>query len=354
MKNRRESRDSKSSSNKNRVNPTRERAKRKVAKKPLSQRRFEKGPSDSNKKPQRRPRPASLREPRPDQAQANTAWSSPAKWYDNLVGQEGSEYHRQVVLPGVERLIKNAFGQIEGLKIADLACGQGVLCRRLAKGGAEVLGLDLAPELIVKAEEYNKGLTHKPQYKVMDITQLVDLEGNFVPQLEPNSFDVITLVLALQNIDYITALWRGVSGLLQPDGVFIAVMMHPYYRIPQHSDWLLQPKQKRQSRLVWNYLSSKEIDIVINPGQAAHGGEPVLAKHFHRPWQAYVNTMANAGLLVEHMEEWTSHKEEQEGRHKLAKDTARDEIPLFLAFRCRKIDTDQPRLSIQERQLLEE
>src|SRR5688572_6945724 len=54
-------------------------------------------------KPQRRahPRPgASAPKPR----QANTHWGEVADWYDKLVGEEGSEFHREVIFPGVLRL----------------------------------------------------------------------------------------------------------------------------------------------------------------------------------------------------------------------------------------------------------
>lgn len=60
-----------------------------------------------------------------------TDWSKVADWYDDVVGQEGSEYHREVVLPGVLRLL--AVTRQE--RVLDIACGQGVLCRLLQERG---------------------------------------------------------------------------------------------------------------------------------------------------------------------------------------------------------------------------
>lgn len=40
----------------------------------------------------------------PDRARKDlqkTDWGEVAGWYDQLVGESGSEYHREVVLPGV-------------------------------------------------------------------------------------------------------------------------------------------------------------------------------------------------------------------------------------------------------------
>src|SRR5689334_22214813 len=78
-----------------------------------------------------------------------TDWRNVADWYDQLVGESGSEYHREVVLPGVLRLLDAKPGQ----KVLDVACGQGVLCRILAERGAEVTGIDAASSLIDAARQ---------------------------------------------------------------------------------------------------------------------------------------------------------------------------------------------------------
>ena len=81
------------------------------------------------------------RQARPSQQQRRdlrTDWGEVADWYDQLVGESGSEYHRHVVIPGVLRLLALAAGD----KAADIACGQGVLCRILHERGVEMTGVD--------------------------------------------------------------------------------------------------------------------------------------------------------------------------------------------------------------------
>ena len=80
---------------------------------------------------------------------AQTHWGPVAQWYDQLVGEAGSEYHREVVLPGVMRLLAAEPGE----KVLDVACGQGVLARMLAARGAQVTALDASAELIKMAKE---------------------------------------------------------------------------------------------------------------------------------------------------------------------------------------------------------
>jgi hypothetical protein len=58
---------------------------------------------------------------------------------------------------------------------------------------------------------------------------------------------------------------------------------------------------------------------------------------FHRPLQSYVKALRGAGLVVDALEEWASHKRSDSGPRAKAENTARREIPMFLALRAVKI-----------------
>src|SRR6266699_7174161 len=79
----------------------------------------------------------------------STDWGRVAQWYDDLVGEEGSEFQREVIFPGVLRMLALRPGE----KVLDLACGQGAFCRLLAEKGAKPTGGDAAAELIRLARE---------------------------------------------------------------------------------------------------------------------------------------------------------------------------------------------------------
>jgi hypothetical protein len=76
----------------------------------------------------------------------------------------------------------------------------------------------------------------------------------------------------------------------------------------------------------------------MKPGEASTGkiGETTLS--YHRPLQAYINTLGNTGLWVDHIGEWASHRKPPAGNRFEALDKSRKEIPLFLALRARKVD----------------
>ena len=279
-----------------------------------------------------------------------THWGEVAEWYDTLVGDEGSEYHREVILPGVFRMLGEAESRTpsrrekrekkearRSLDILDLACGQGVLCRRLAQLGYRVVGVDAAEPLIAAAQKRNENDGLPIRYDVADVTRLRHEAGDFAAGLAAESFDAITLVLAIQNITPLSPVWQACRGLLKPGGRLILVMMHPCFRVPRQSDWHWDEKTGTQERVVRQYLTSTTIPIQTHPGLAAQGKDEASTTHFHRPLQAYINTLGNAGLMIDHIEEWASHKKSQPGPRQAALDRARTEVPMFLALRAKRV-----------------
>jgi 2-polyprenyl-3-methyl-5-hydroxy-6-metoxy-1,4-benzoquinol methylase len=229
-----------------------------------------------------------------------------------------------------------------GLRVLDLACGQGVLCRKLAAAGGgrcRVTGVDAAEALIAAAKEREARDGMGIAYRVADVTKLADEEGKLGAGLEAGSFDAVAIVLAVQNMTPLSPVWRACRAALKARGRLVIAMMHPCFRVPQRSDWLWEAGVDggTQSRIVRRYLSSESIEIQTHPGLAAHGKDAAATTHFHRPLQAYVNTLGNAGLLIDHIEEWTSHKTSEAGPRKAALDRARKEIPMFLALRAIKV-----------------
>jgi hypothetical protein len=85
---------------------------------------------------------------------------------------------------------------------------------------------------------------------------------------------------------------------------------------------------------VEGYLSTGQFEIVMNPGQVAHGKPKVTTWTFHRPLQTYVKLLDAAGFLIEGLEEWPSLRRSAPGRNAAEENRARREIPLFLGLRA--------------------
>lgn len=254
----------------------------------------------------------------PSSRPSTTDWGRVAAWYDQLVGGGGSDFHRHVVLPGVQRLL----GEAKGKAVLDVACGQGVLCRVLAQQGAEVTGVDAAAELIDAARSH----ANLPiRYHVADAREL-----DFLPA---GAFDAATCVLAIQNIHPIQGVFDTVSRRLKAGGRFVVVMMHPCFRGAKESSWGWDDEKKVQYRRVDRYMVPRRAPIFAAPGKK----DGNYTWTFHKPIEEYVKACRKAGLLIDALEEWCSHKVSDSGPRAHAENVSRKEIPMFLAIRALKV-----------------
>jgi ubiquinone/menaquinone biosynthesis C-methylase UbiE len=265
--------------------------------------------------PQKKKQPAPKSQAKPG---PRTDWGEVAKWYDQLVGESGSEYHREVVLPGALRLMALQAGE----QAVDVACGQGVLCRALAERGVKVTGVDAAAELIAVARERSGDAV---RYILGDARDL-----SFLPA---DQFAAAACVLAIQNIHPIQPVFAGVERLLAPRGKLVIVMMHPCFRGAKEASWGWDEQNMVQYRRVDRYLEPRKVPIVTHPGS----DPDQYTWTFHKPIQEYVKALRNAGLWVDAIEEWPSHKTSTSGPRAAAENKARKEIPMFMAIRAVKL-----------------
>jgi ubiquinone/menaquinone biosynthesis C-methylase UbiE len=246
-------------------------------------------------------------------------WSEVADWYDPLVGDAGSEYHRKVILPGALRLLAPQPGE----RVIDIACGQGVFCRLLAERKIETTGIDAADSMIQAARARGPRTI---RYQVADARQSAGLPAAH--------FHAAACLLAIQNIHPLQPVFETVARLLLPGGRFVMVMTHPCFRGARETSWGWDEKEKIQYRRVDRYLVPRKTPIVTHPGS-----DPTqYTWTYHRPIEDYAQGLRRAGLLIDALEEWPSHKTSDSGPRAAAENTARKEIPLFLAVRAVKVD----------------
>ena len=242
-------------------------------------------------------------------------WDQAARWYDALVGMKGSEYQQQVVLPGVWRMLALK----KGNRLLDLACGQGVFSRFAKTKGIKVTGVDISSELVRHAiSRSGPGI----EFHSADAGDQTILKGK--------KFNGIACILAIQNIENIAPVFENVKRLLSPDGHFVLALTHPCFRIPRQSHWSWDEGKKIMGRTMDMYSSETNIPLMTPPVSGSKG----FTVTYHRPLQTYVKALSDAGLQIDMLEEWASHKTSEPGKRSRGENRARAEFPLFMAIRA--------------------
>lgn len=270
--------------------------------------------------PKRRPQP-SLRRAAPA---ASTSWNQIADWYVDHLKERG-DYQHDLIFPGTLTLLEPKSG---GTYI-DLACGEGSFLQGLATQihRGNLFGMDAAPKLIDHAKR------NLQQHSALRGTFLVGDASRANSPLPADTADGVTCLMAIQNIKHIAGVFEHAARILRPNGAFVIVLNHPCFRQPRQSGWGWDEERKLQYRRIDRYKESYEMPIIAHPGSAPS----VTTTSYHRPLETYINSLAAAGLIIDRLEEWTSHKNSDSGPRAKAENVARKEIPLFLAIRARKI-----------------
>lgn len=247
-----------------------------------------------------------------------TLWDQASRWYDSLVGSQGTDFQKDIIMPGVLDML----GAKKGDRILDLACGQGVFSRFLFKKGMRVEGLDSSAELINHAKSRSSSSV---RFRVGDVAN----PENFVK----DRFDGMACLMAVQNIENIEALFKNAAIGLKPQCYFVLVMTHPCFRIPRQTHWGWDEEKKIEYRRVDHYRTETKVPILTPP----FADKDSYTLTYHRPLESYFAALSNAGFAVNGLEEWISNKKSQPGKRAKAENRSRKEIPLFLALRAKLI-----------------
>lgn len=246
-----------------------------------------------------------------------TSWSGVAGWYNKLLEQGDDTFQTNVILPNLIRLMQLH----KGVRVLDLACGQGFFSRAFLNEGAEVAGVDVSSELIDFAKKQS---SKEIKYFVRSADDLSVFKDNY--------FEKIAIVLAIQNIEAPHKVFKECMRILAPGGRLYLVLNHPAFRIPKQSEWKYDEQTKTQYRRIDRYMSESKAEIDMNPSKPRTS----TTISFHRPLQYYFKILANAGFVVSRLEEWNSHRKSEDGPRKQGEDRARMEIPIFLFLEAKK------------------
>src|ERR1700750_3225387 len=92
-------------------------------------------------------------------------WDINAAFWDERMGEDGNDWHLTLVRPAVERLL----GPVAGLRVLDVASGNGLFARRLAALEADVVATDASERMLDHARRRTPD-SKRIDYRRLDVT----------------------------------------------------------------------------------------------------------------------------------------------------------------------------------------
>lgn len=200
-----------------------------------------------------------------------------ADWYNERVHADLLLY--DLFVPDLLRLI----GNVEGQHVCDLACGQGVIARQLARMGASVVGIDVA----VKMLEYAR---RDEEMEPRGIVYLHD-DAQTLSAIADATFEGVVCNMALVDIPDIAATCHTVHRILKEGGWFVFSITHPCF-LPPASTWM-NGEDGTVYREVRGYFTEGFWRSDNPRGVRGQVGA------YHRMLSTYLNALAEAGFVLE-------------------------------------------------------
>jgi len=222
-------------------------------------------------------------------ADADEGWASLAAWYDAKQGEEGDLWHRAIIDP----VLLDVLGPVRGLRLLEVACGNGYLARRFAREGARVTAIDASAPIVALAQRREADRPSGVEYRV---AQAERLDG-----LPDAGFDVAVSNMALMDIAAADGAITEVARVVRPGGRFVFSISHPCFDLLSRSAWEIERRlfETTVYRKVSRY---RELHAESTPWRIAEGSVRSTIG-YHRPLSWYVGTLGRAGFAIDRFEE---------------------------------------------------
>ena len=251
--------------------------------------------------------------------EARAAWDFAADAWNEAV-ETGADYYRtENHGPGLLR----ACGEVAGFDVLDLGCGQGYFSREMARRGARVTGVDLSAGQLEHARAHEAREPLGIAYEEMSAAE-VDRRW------PPESFDLVTACMSVQDMADPAAALRAAFAVLRPGGRMVFSVPHPGTDTP-FREW----ERDESGRKV-----ALKIDRYFETGpDVTHWNMARLRYHWDTPfWRRTISEwsemIADAGFLIRRIHE-PRPTLEQVRRHPDLDDSYR--VPYFLVFDVLKL-----------------
>lgn len=180
----------------------------------------------------------------------------------------------------MDRRVHEVMGDVSGLSVLDLGCGEGRFCRQLSERGAVVTGFDLTLPLVERAVSLDAGGRY--------------FRGNAEAMaLRSGVFDwAVSYIMLLDVPDYRACIGE-IARVLKPGGRLVYVNLQAYCTSPGQS-WVRDEE-------------GKDLYFPIDHDAFEHGSwaewRDIRIANYHRPLGAYMTAFLSAGFKLVRFEE---------------------------------------------------
>ena len=226
---------------------------------------------------------------------ARDGWDAMADWRDHRMGEQGDLWHRAIIDPTLLRVV----GPVRGLRVLDLACGNGYLTRRWAReGAARSVGVDLSRRTLSFARRRERARPSGARFLLGSASDLKDLGDS--------SFDLVVSNMALIDIPDLRGAFREVRRVLDPTGRFVFSLSHPCFDLDERSGWMVERVRAPDGvwhDLVWRKVRGYREERSTRVPWGISPTETGWTTSYHRTLSTYSAELRKAGFVIRRIEE---------------------------------------------------
>jgi ubiquinone/menaquinone biosynthesis C-methylase UbiE len=260
-----------------------------------------------------------------DDREAGQLWNENADAWTELARAGYDVYRDHLNTPAFLAMLPN----VSGLRGLDIGCGEGHNTRLLARHGAQMTGIDIAPRFVAHARDAESREPLGISYEVASGVELPFGDA---------TWDFATAFMSLMDMAEADRAIREAFRVIKPGGFLQFSISHPCTDT-SHRRNLRDANGRTYALELGGYFHGTDGDVTewlfgATPPDLKRRFRPFRTPQFHRPLSDWLNSIVAAGFVFERVEE--PHADDETVRR--CRDMQDTQImPYFLHVRARKL-----------------
>ena len=212
-------------------------------------------------------------------SEAIKRWDSFARKLADIIDPDEGDPHRIVLLNPV---LLNLLGSVKGKNVLDAGCGEGYLCRKLARLGARVTGVDFSHEMLAMARE-----------RTNPKTDIRYIHGNCEDMsfLDAGSFDIVVSNMVMQDLADHRGFLKSIRLVLADNGILVISFSHPCFTTPD-CGWVKEDDGRKRYWKVDRYFTEGPYETQVL------ADDDTKLIFFHRTLSEYFRSFLESGFKL--------------------------------------------------------